>query len=270
MEELHSKTQKASKNYLSKYNDLINMINGYQQTDKHVDIKKVKGMSSKIKDIIDKTLISEDEFTKLKKEQNLIMDEHSKLEKIRQQSPFSKDSVLFSETGSLPPKTTDSGIGSDTDTKTKTKTTPPKKPNVKISGFKEKYSSDLSSLLKTFKKIEKVEEKEEIKCTGENDITIEDIALANQQKLGCDGTINQYYKMPNINIQITNGEDKTVTVKPEIGKTMKVKTVHKKKSKRKHKHSLKKKRHPKKPITPIKSKKTKKCLDDRLNNHKVF
>ena len=72
MEELHSKTQQASKKYLSKYNDLINMINGYQQTDKHVDMKKVKGMSSKIKDIINKTLISEDEFTKLKKEQSLI------------------------------------------------------------------------------------------------------------------------------------------------------------------------------------------------------
>ena len=54
------------------------------------------------------------------------------------------------------------------------------------------------------------------------------LLLINRNK-GCDGTINQYYKMPNINIQITNGEDKTVTVKPQIGKTMKVKTVHKKK-----------------------------------------
>ena len=257
MEELHSKTQEASKKYLNKYNDLINMINGYQQSDKHKDMKKVKGMSSKIKEIIDKTLISEDEFTKLKKEQSLIMDEHSKLEKIREQSPFSKDSLLFSKTGSLPPKTPDSGIGEET------KTSAPKKSDVKISGFKEKYSDDLSSLLKTFKKIEKVEEKEEIKCTNENDITIEDIALANQQKLGCDGTINQYYKMPNINIQITNGKDKTVTVKPKIGKTMKVKTVRK----RKPRNSLKKKHNPKKPNVP---KKTKKCLDDRLNNHKVF
>ena len=73
------------------------MIMGYQQSDKHVDMKKVKGMTSKIKDIINKTLISEDEFTKLKKEQNLIMNEHGKLEEIREQSPFSKDSLLFSK-----------------------------------------------------------------------------------------------------------------------------------------------------------------------------
>ena len=72
--------------------------------------------------------------------------------------------------------------------------------------------------------------------------------------------------MPNINIQITNGKDETVTVKPEIGKTMKVKTVHKK-SKRKPRNSIKKKRHHKKHSVP---KKTKKCLDDRVNNHKVF
>lgn len=265
MEELHSKTQQASKKYLSKYNDLVKMITGYEELDKKKDMKKVKSMTTKIKNIIDKTLISEDEFTKLKREQSEIMDEHSKLEKIRRQSPFSKDSLSFSQTGSLP-KSTDSGIESgaksDSDGKTKHKE--------KITGLKEKYSDDLSSLLQTFKKIEKVEEKEQIDCSKENDITIEDLALANQQKLGCDGTINQYYKMPNINIQITNGEDKTVTVKPEIGKTMKLKTVYKKKSKNANKKTSKKKGNRKKHKSQIKSQKTKKCLDDRLNNHKVF
>lgn len=257
MEDLHSKTKEASKKYLTKYKDLVKMITGYESIDKDKDMKKVKGMTSKIKNIIDKTLISEDEFSKLKKEQSEIMEEHGKLEKMRLGSPFSKDSVTFSKTGSLP-KSTDSGIGSDTKEKPDEK--------IKIKGFKEKYSSDLSSLLKTFKKIEKVEEKEVINCSSENDITIDDLALANQQKLGCDGTINQYYKMPNINIQITNGEDKTVTVKPQIGKTMKVKTVHKKVSKRKPRtNSLKKKVSSKKP-----SKKVKKCQDDKLNNHKVF
>ena len=247
MEELHSKTKEASKKYLTKYKDLIKMITGYEEIDKHKDMKKVKGMTSKIKNIIDKTLISEDEFTKLKKEQREIMDEHDKLEKMRLQSPFSKDSLSFSKTGSLT-ESKDSGIESKP------------KAEEKISGFKEKYTTDLSSILQTFKKIEKVEEKEEINCSGENNITIDDLALANQQKLGCDGTINQYYKMPNINIQITNGKDKTVTIKPKIGKTMKVKTHYKKKSKKK---STKKSNHKK-------SQKTKKCLDDKLNNHKVF
>ena len=234
MEELHSKTQEASKKYLSKYKDLVKMITGYEEIDKGKDMKKVKGLSTKIKNIIDKTLISEDEFVKLKKEQSEIMDEHSKLEKLRLQSPFSKDSLSFSKTGSLT-KSTDSGIESSKKSgdKSKPKLDENTKSKEKITGFKEKYSNDLSSLLQTFKKIEKVEEKEQIDCTKENDITIEDLALANQQKLGCDGTINQYYKMPNINIQITNGEDKTLTVKPEIGKTMKVKTVYKKKSKKK-------------------------------------
>ena len=260
MEDLHSKTKEASKKYLTKYKDLVKMITGYESIDKGKDMKKVKGMTSKIKNIIDKTLISEDEFTKLKKEQSEIMEEHGKLEELRKKSPFSKDSVTFSKTGSLP-KSTDSGIGSEKKDV--------RKPEEKIKGFKEKYSSDLSSLLKTFKKIEKVEEKEVINCSSENDITIEDLALANQQKLGCDGTINQYYKMPNINIQITNGEDKTVTVKPQFGKTMKVKTVHKKISKKKPKTSssasLKKKSNNRKS-----SKKVKKCQSDRLNNHKVF
>ena len=266
MEDLHSKTKEASKKYLTKYKDLVKMITGYESIDKDKDMKKVKGMTSKIKNIIDKTLISEDEFSKLKKEQSEIMEEHGKLEKMRLGSPFSKDSVTFSKTGTLP-KSTDSGIGNETKQKDDTKVKPEEK--IKIKGFKEKYSSDISSLLKTFKKIEKVEEKEVINCSSENDITIEDLALANQQKLGCDGTINQYYKMPNINIQITNGEDKTVTVKPQIGKTMKVKTVHKKVSKRKHRTSasgsLKKKGNSKRP-----SKKVKKCQDDKLNNHKVF
>ena len=264
MEDLHSKTKEASKKYLTKYKDLVKMITGYESIDKDKDMKKVKGMTSKIKSIIDKTLISEDEFTKLKKEQSEIMEEHGKLEELRKKSPFSKDSVTFSKTGSLP-KSTDSGIGSEKKDVVDTKS----KPEEKIKGFKEKYSSDLSSLLKTFKKIEKVEEKEVINCSSENDITIEDLALANQQKLGCDGTINQYYKMPNINIQITNGEDKTVTVKPQFGKTMKVKTVTKKISKKKPKPSssvsLKKKSNKRKS-----SKKVKKCQDDRLNNHKVF
>ena len=31
MEELHSKTQEASKKYLSKYKDLVKMITGYDQ-----------------------------------------------------------------------------------------------------------------------------------------------------------------------------------------------------------------------------------------------
>ena len=62
MEELHSKTQKASKNYLSKYNDLINMINGYQQTDKHVDMKKVKGIIHKILKIFNLKIVKNDFF----------------------------------------------------------------------------------------------------------------------------------------------------------------------------------------------------------------
>ena len=56
-------------------------------------------------------MISEDEFTKLKKEQSEIMEEHYKLRKIEKKSPFSKDSLTFSKTGSLP-KSTDSGIES--------------------------------------------------------------------------------------------------------------------------------------------------------------
>ena len=255
MEELHSKTHEAGKKYLDKYNDLIKMVTGYEEISKHDDMKKVKGITSKIKAIIDKTMISEDEFIKLKKEQNEIMNEYADLEKLRTKSPFSKDSLEFSKNGSLS-KSPDSGIEKNIKSED----------NPIINDFNKKYTTDLSSLLTNFQKIEQKEELDKLEsidvCDSESHSTsIEDITK--KQKLKCDGTINQYYKMPDINIQITNGKDDTITVKSRLDgskskKKIRVKSKNKSKSKKKY---IKK-------ISMRRSKK--KCLDDKLNNHKVF
>ena len=68
MKELDSKTKKLSKNYIQKYDHLIKMMNGYEKYGKGNDVSELKGLTSKIKSIIDKTLISEGDFLKLKKE----------------------------------------------------------------------------------------------------------------------------------------------------------------------------------------------------------
>ena len=264
MEELHSKTQEASKKYLNKYKDLVKMVTGYEEANKHDDMKQVKGITSKIKDIIDKTLISEDEFVKLKKEQNEIMNEYNDLEKLRTKSPFSKESLKFSKTGSLS-KSPDSGIET-------------KSSNPVINDFNSKYTTDLSSLLTNFQKIEKKEKIEKIKEIEElesmNVCESETTPGLSPQKLKCDGTINQYYKMPDINIQITNGKDDTIRVKSTLDSKTKSKTITKSKGKGKSKSkstSLPKKKTKNKNKKRTYTKKTqKKCLDNKVNNHKVF
>ena len=164
MESYNSDCKNANKDYIKKYDTLISMVNGYDQINDDKSLNELTDLTGKIKKIINKTLISENDFVKLKKEQNNIMNEYDKLEQIKTGDPFSKEALEFTE-----PKTN---------------------------------SNDSSNL---YDKIEKkfninIEEKQQTK-----NIKLSKMPL--EQKLSCDGSINQYYKMPDICININTDID---------------------------------------------------------------
>jgi len=238
MESYNADCKNANKDYIKKYNSLISMVNGYDQFNDNNSLTELTDLTGKIKKIINKTLISENDFVKLKKEQNDIMTEYEKIEKIKTGDPFSTDALEFSK--EFHPK------------------------------------NDTSNL---YNKIEKkfninIEDKPQHK-----NIKLSKMPL--DQKLSCDGSINQYYKMPDICININTKESKfknktkvktKVKTKSKFKNKTKVKTKSKFKKRTKVKTNSKFKKKTKKTNTQIKVKKEKlKCnLNNKINNHKLF
>ena len=101
MEQYNTNCENANKDYIKKYDTLISMVNGYDKINDDQNLNELTDLTGKIKKIINKTLISENDFGKLKKEQNNIMDEYEKLEKIKTGDPFSKEAFQFIENSSF-------------------------------------------------------------------------------------------------------------------------------------------------------------------------
>ena len=138
MDTLNEECKNTSKEYIQKYDKLLSLVDGYEKMGTNNSVPELYDLTGKINKIINKTLLSEDDFLQLKKEQNNIMEEYDKLEQIKDK-PFSKEALHFTETD--------------------------KSPN------------------------------------------LQKAKIHSEQKLVCDGSINQYYKMPNICININT--DKT-------------------------------------------------------------
>ena len=235
MDSYNNDCENANKDYIKKYNSLISMVNGYDQFNDNNSLNELTDLTGKIKKIINKTLISENDFVKLKKEQNDIMNEYEKLEEIKTGDPFSKDALEFSK--ELEPKNNPSNLYNKIE----------KKFNINIEDKPQSKNIKLSK-------------------------------MPLEQKLSCDGSINQYYKMPNICININTKESKSKVSKPKVSKSKsKTKTkVSKSKTKPKVSKSKTKVSKSKTKVSKSKSKsKTKvsklKCnLNNKINNHKLF
>ena len=245
MESYNTDCDNANKDYIKKYNSLISMVNGYDQFNDNNSLNQLTDLTGKIKKIINKTLISEPDFVKLKKEQNNIMNEYEKLEKIKTGDPFSKEALVFSK--DLETKNDSSNLYNNLE----------KKFNINIEDKPQRKNIRLSK-------------------------------MPLDQKLSCDGSINQYYKMPNICININTKESKyksKVAVTKKKSKVAKTK-VTKNKSKvaktkvTKNKTRIRTKSRVSRTRTKSKVSKTKiknknvkklKCnLNNKINNHKLF
>ena len=169
MESYNSDCENANKDYIKKYDTLISMVNGYDQINDDKSLNELTDLTGKIKKIINKTLISENDFVKLKKEQNNIMNEYEKLEQIKTGDPFSKEALEFTEQDTL---------SSDTSKSSNLYDNIKKKFNINIEGKPQSKNIKLSK-------------------------------IPLEQKLSCDGSINQYYKMPDICININTNKSKT-------------------------------------------------------------
>jgi hypothetical protein len=247
MESYNSDCENANKDYIKKYDTLISMVNGYDQINDDKSLNELTDLTGKIKKIINKTLISETDFVKLKKEQNNIMNEYEKLEEIKTGDPFSKVALEFTE--------------------------------------QDNVSSDTSNLY------DKIEKKFNINIEGKpqsKNIKLSKMPL--EQKLSCDGSINQYYKMPDICININTNKSKSKSMskskssihkskqkpKPKVQPKPKPKSKPKVQSKPKPKSKPKVQSKPKpkvksKPKPKIKTIKNLKCLlNNKINNHKIF
>ena len=245
MESYNTDCDNANKDYIKKYNSLISMVNGYDQFNDNNSLNQLTDLTGKIKKIINKTLISEPDFVKLKKEQNNIMNEYEKLEKIKTGDPFSKEALVFSK--DLETKNDSSNLYNNLE----------KKFNINIEDKPQRKNIRLSK-------------------------------MPLDQKLSCDGSINQYYKMPNICININTKESKyksKVAVTKKKSKVAKTK-VTKNKSKvaktkvTKNKTRIRTKSRVSRTRTKSKVSKTKiknknvkklKCnLNNKINNNKIF
>ena len=242
MDSYNNDCENANKDYIKKYNSLISMVNGYDQFNDNNSLNELTNLTGKIKKIINKTLISENDFVKLKKEQNDIMNEYEKLEEIKTGDPFSKDALEFSK--ELEPKNNPSNLYNKIE----------KKFNINIEDKPQSKNIKLSK-------------------------------MPLEQKLSCDGSINQYYKMPNICININTKESKTKVSKTKVSKTKVSKTktktktkVSKSKTKSKVQKSKPKVLKSKPKVSKSKTKVSKsktlkklKCnLNNKINNHKLF
>jgi len=209
MEELNIKCKNATKDYIKKYDKLISMVNGYEKLGETDEYGELKDLTGKIKSVINKSLISEDDFQKLKQEQNDIMNEYEDLEDIKEGDPFSKKAIKFTQN---------------------------KKTNI-YDIIKNKYEINLKNLLP------KVPEPKTHNITINTDKPVKKKFTLDNDKVMCNGGITQYYKMPNISININTQSKKT-----------------KKKTKKKPKPKVKVKPKPK----------SKKCINNKLNNHTIF
>jgi len=257
MESYNTDCDNANKDYIKKYNSLISMVNGYDQFNDNNSLNQLTDLTGKIKKIINKTLISEPDFVKLKKEQNNIMNEYEKLEKIKTGDPFSKEALVFSK--DLETKNDSSNLYNNLE----------KKFNINIEDKPQRKNIKLSK-------------------------------MPLDQKLSCDGSINQYYKMPNICININTKESKyksKVAVTKKKSKVAKTKVTKKKSKVAKTKVTKNKSKVAKTKVTKnktrirtksrvsrtrtkskvsktkIKNKNVKKLkcnLNNKINNHKLF
>ena len=198
MDTLNEECKNTSKEYIQKYDKLLSLVDGYEKMGTNNSVPELYDLTGKINKIINKTLLSEDDFLQLKKEQNNIMEEYDKLEQIKDK-PFSKEALHFTET-------------------------------------------DKSSQLQKISK------------------------LHSEQKLVCDGSINQYYKMPNICININT--DKTankhnINLNKSLQKYVQQPKVVKQQPKSKKKKYIKK-------VIQLKHK-SKLCkLNNKINEHNLF
>ena len=249
MESYNSDCENANKDYIKKYDTLISMVNGYDQLDDDKSLNQLTDLTGRIKKIINKTLISEKDFVKLKKEQNNIMNEYEKLEKIKKGDPFSKEALEFTESTN----TTQSSEPSEESVYDKLE----KKFNINVDDGPQTKNIKLSK-------------------------------MPLEQKLSCDGSINQYYKMPDICININTNNNKSKSkIKSESKKKKQVSNFKRnkqsssslKKTKvsnlKKNKQStssssFKKKRVYSKKRSKIKTKPTTCLLNNKINNHKIF
>ena len=245
MDELNNKCKDASKDYIQKYDKLISMVNGYEKLGERNELGELQDLTGKMKSIINDTLISEDEFSELRKEQNNIMNEYNKLEDIKTGDPFSKEALEFTE----------------------------QKKNKDIYKLiKDKYELNHNKFLPSKEPKEAKEHKElkgskEPKEPKEHVINVSDdsetknIDLSkynSHQRVMCDGSVNQYYKMPNICINI-NSEKEKKEKKPKR-KTYKKKKINLVKPPVKRIKKTVRKKYNKKS----------KCNIDKVLNHKIF
>ena len=225
MDSYNNDCENANKDYIKKYNSLISMVNGYDQFNDNNSLNELTDLTGKIKKIINKTLISENDFVKLKTEQNDIMNEYEKLEEIKTGNPFSKDALEFSK--ELEPKNNPSNLYNKIE----------KKFNINIEDKPQSKNIKLSK-------------------------------MPLEQKLSCDGSINQYYKMPNICININTKESKSKT-KTKVSKSKP--KVSKSKTKTKVSKPKTKTKVSKPKVSKSKTLKKLKCnLNNKINNHKLF
>jgi hypothetical protein len=229
MEPYNTNCENANKDYIKKYDTLISMVNGYDQINEDQNLNELTDLTGKIKKIINKTLISENDFVKLKKEQNNIMNEYDKLEQIKTGDPFSKEALEFTESSE---------------------------------------SSESSNLY------DKIEKKFNINIEGKpqsKNIKLSKMPL--EQKLSCDGSINQYYKMPDICINInTNNKSKTSKESKQKHKSKHKASKPKASKPKASKPKASKPKASKKASKPkLKTVKNPKCyINNKINNHKIF
>ena len=216
MDELNIKCKNATKDYIKKYDKLISMVNGYENIGEKDEYGELKDLTGKIKSVINKSLISEDDFQKLKQEQNDIMNEYEDLEDIKDGDPFSKKAIKFTQN---------------------------KKTNI-YDIIKNKYEINLKNLLPKAP-VTKAPIPKTHNITINTDKPVKKKFTLDNDKVMCNGGLTQYYKMPNISINI-NTQSKKTKKKP--------------KSKPKHKPKVK-------PKPKVKSKK---CINNKLNNHTIF
>lgn len=241
MESYNTDCENANKDYIKKYNSLLSMVNGYDQFNDNNSLNELTDLTGRIKKIINKTLISENDFEKLKKEQNDIMNEYEKLEKIKTGDPFSSEALEYSK--ELEPKNNSSNLFNKIE----------KKFNINISDKPQSKNIKLSK-------------------------------MPLEQKLSCDGSINQYYKMPDICININTKESDTKVKKERTRNKItksKVKNLNSKikvtnyisrmpKIKSKSKRSKVKSKKSKYKSKKREKQKLKCKLNNKINNHKLF
>ena len=75
MDTINEDCKTSSKEYIQKYDKLLSLVDGYEKMGENNSVPELTDLTGKINNIIKKTLLSEDDFLQLKKEQNNIMEE---------------------------------------------------------------------------------------------------------------------------------------------------------------------------------------------------